>query len=242
MDTRKFHNALLRPAVLQILRAAGFQSARPFAVDALTDITSLYLRQLAQRTAEHAIAHHGDLIADVTDVRMAMNDCAVFAPILTPTEEAWKEVLRKPLEEYHENARAQEQRSRDEEDTREIKEFIEWVRGDVNKEIARIAGLVADANTVIAPEPSNLKDDYVTALKKKHSKTGEESRFQGSVLGIQAEDRAVKVEGGSVDSLQEWNEWAAQRASKLAIVEAGNGYEAEMIDEDHDKDQIMSEG
>lgn len=41
-------------------------------------------------------------------------------------------------------------------------------------------------------------------LKKKHSKTGEESRFQGTVLGIPAEGKPVIIEGGPFESIQAW--------------------------------------
>lgn len=43
-----------------------------------------------------------------------------------------------------------------------------------------------------------------TALKKKHSKTGEESRFQGTVLGKIADEKGVRIEGGPVESIQAW--------------------------------------
>ena len=162
MDSGKFHNALLRPAVLQILRAAGFQSARPFAVDALTDIASLYLRQLAERTAEHATTNHNDSVPDVTDVRMAMNDSAALAPLSTSAEEAWRELMRKPLDQYHENVRAQEQARRDEEDTKEIRDFIDWAQGDMNREISRVAGLLPDESAILAVDPHSTNDDYVT--------------------------------------------------------------------------------
>lgn len=42
------------------------------------------------------------------------------------------------------------------------------------------------------------------ALKKKHSKTGEESRYQGTVLGIPAEDKSIIIEGGPFESIQAW--------------------------------------
>lgn len=41
-------------------------------------------------------------------------------------------------------------------------------------------------------------------LKKKHSKTGEESRFQGTVLGIPAEGKPIIIEGGPFESIQAW--------------------------------------
>lgn len=43
-----------------------------------------------------------------------------------------------------------------------------------------------------------------TALKKKHSKTGEESRYQGTVLGKTADEKAVRIEGGQAESIQAW--------------------------------------
>ena len=42
------------------------------------------------------------------------------------------------------------------------------------------------------------------ALKKKHSKTGEESRYQGTVLGIPAEVKPLIIEGGPFESIQDW--------------------------------------
>lgn len=42
------------------------------------------------------------------------------------------------------------------------------------------------------------------ALKKKHSKTGEESRYQGSLLGKDADEQNVVIVGGQAGSIQEW--------------------------------------
>ena len=41
-------------------------------------------------------------------------------------------------------------------------------------------------------------------LKKKHSKTGEESRYQGTVLGKSADEKPVRIEGGHVESMKAW--------------------------------------
>lgn len=51
---------------------------------------------------------------------------------------------------------------------------------------------------------------------KKHSKTGVESRFQGTVLGIPSEIRPVKIEGGGPDSIEEWNRRTREKALKAA--------------------------
>ena len=50
---------------------------------------------------------------------------------------------------------------------------------------------------------------------KKHSKTGVESRFQGTVLGVPAEPRTVKIEGGGPDSIEEWCRNMREKAAKV---------------------------
>jgi transcription initiation factor TFIID subunit 3 len=54
------------------------------------------------------------------------------------------------------------------------------------------------------------------ALMKKHSKTGVESRFQGTVLGVPAEPKTVKIEGGPEDSIEAWCRKTRERAAKAA--------------------------
>lgn len=210
VDAQLLHKALLRPAILHILRAQGFHSARPSVVEALTDIASRYILLLAQTTASYASVSRNDLVPEITDIRMALQDCGMLLPTMTAAEEAWKQALRKPLDQYPERMgiRLREKQRRETEDTRDVKEFIDWVRGPVNKEIARVAGLAAAAGDATKPGETNLDDvereDYLSMLKKKHSRTGEEARFQGTVLGKEMETRIVKIEGGPAESLQDW--------------------------------------
>lgn len=51
-DTNTLHQELLRPAVLHILRAAGFHSSKPSVLDTLTDLCARHLLLLAQCTAQ----------------------------------------------------------------------------------------------------------------------------------------------------------------------------------------------
>lgn len=44
-----------------------------------------------------------------------------------------------------------------------------------------------------------------TALKKKFNKNGEDSRYQGTLLGKEADLGPVTIVGGSVGSIHEWN-------------------------------------
>ena len=41
-------------------------------------------------------------------------------------------------------------------------------------------------------------------LKKKHSKTGEETRYQGTAIGKSAEEKLLRVDGGPIESIQGW--------------------------------------
>ncbi|KAF2281329.1 uncharacterized protein EI97DRAFT_368636 [Westerdykella ornata] len=210
-------NTLLRPAVLYILRAAGFHSAKPSVVDTLVDLTARYMLLLASRTAYNAYSNHNDLTPDLTDVRMAMQDCGLLVPTLTGAEEVWKEMLRRPLEEYDEDsgARAKEEKRRLDEDTEDVRKFIEWVKGDVHKEIRRIAGTLKPALSATEALDAIEMEDYLTTLMKKHSKTGVESRFQGTVLGNPGDPRPIRIEGGPAESIQEWCRKTREQAAKL---------------------------
>lgn len=108
-----FH-ALLRPSILQILRATGYHSTRPAVLDSLTDLAARYLSLLCQSTADHAVHNHGDSAEfTVADVRMALQDAGALMPTRVPTEEAW----------------------RGEEDLRGVEEFIQWFAGQRMKEM-----------------------------------------------------------------------------------------------------------
>lgn len=61
---------------------------------------------------------------------------------------------------------------------------------------------------------------------KKHSKTGVESRFQGTVLGIPSDIKPVKIEGGGPDSIEEWNRRTREKAIKAAESNAESSAES----------------
>lgn len=110
-----------------------------------------------------------------------------------------------------------EEQLRGEEDLRGIDAFVAWCTGPENREIRRIAGLVpaaedgvgaaqglGEGGAVLDPQ----REDFLSQLKKKHSKTatGEESRYAGTVLGREGGVREVVIEGGEVGSLAAWGE------------------------------------
>lgn len=159
--SQNLHNSLLRPSVIQILRAAGYHSARPSVVDTLTDIAARFIFLLASTSASHSLNNHNDITVTVTDVRMALQDCGLLLPTLTASEENWREIIRKNIEDYpvRNGLRSKEQARRDADDTQDIREFVKWFKGDRNAEIMRVAGTTSEKSL---NTESALTEDYVT--------------------------------------------------------------------------------
>lgn len=134
-----FH-ALLRPVILQILRATGFHSARPVVIDSVTDMAARYLELLCEETARHATLNNsttllGDLDPTVLDIRMAMEDIGALLP----------------------ERNYEEQKFMDKEDIRGVRQFTEWASGPKCKEIKRIA---LEGNDTVEEEVQAT--DYLT--------------------------------------------------------------------------------
>ncbi|KAL8387695.1 hypothetical protein RB595_009733 [Gaeumannomyces hyphopodioides] len=159
-----FH-ALLRPSVLQILRASGYQITKPAVLDSLTDLAAQYLLVLCRQTAAHASDNGSDLCPGLVDVRMALEDCGALGPDLPG------------------------------DDPQGAQDFVDWFAGPRNAEIRRVALDGEDEAT-----------DWLVALKQKHSKTGEDSKFQGTLLGKCNEHGEVIVEGGHFDTIRSWSD------------------------------------
>ncbi len=141
MSSRDLHIALLRPPILQILRAAGFTATRPAVLDTVVDLASRYLILLASRTASFAQSNHNDLTPTIMDIRMALQDVGAFWPQVSTMEE----------------------QVRGEEDMRGIERFIEWMKGEANQEIRRVAGLSASEGEIIGTELEE-KVDFLTGV------------------------------------------------------------------------------
>ena len=160
--SRNFHNSLLRPSIIHILRAAGYHSARPSVIDTLTDIAARYMLLLASNSASHSINNHNDTAVTVTDVRMALRDCGLLFPTLTASEEYWRENTRKTLEDFPERnrLRSKEQARTDASDTQDVREFIEWFKSDRYREIIKVAGSIGDKS--LNMESVVTTEDFVT--------------------------------------------------------------------------------
>ncbi|KAK0392472.1 hypothetical protein NLU13_1967 [Sarocladium strictum] len=167
-----FH-ALLRPTILQILRATGYHSTRPAVLDSVTDLAARYLSLLCENTARHAVHNHGDSADfDVVDVRLALQDAGALLPQKVGPEEEWT----------------------GEEDLRGVEEFVRWFAGQRMKEMMAVG----------AGDGETDATDYLNALKKKHSKTGDDAKYQGTIIGRGVDSGEVQVEGGSETSIDEW--------------------------------------
>lgn len=141
MSSHDLHIALLRPPILQILRAAGFTATRPSVLDTVVDIASRYLILLGRKTASFAESNHNDLTPTIVDTRMALQETGAFWPQISIMEE----------------------QVRGEEDMRGIERFIAWMKGEANQEIRRVAGLSPSDGETIGTEMEE-KVDFLTGL------------------------------------------------------------------------------
>ena len=140
MSSQTLNNSLLKTPILHILRAAGFHSARPAALDTLVDLTSRYLALLVSSTAAHALTNHNDFTPTVLDVRMAMQDVGALRPQLSMMEEQRTDI----------------------EDMRGLQVFLDWLQGDGNAELRRIAGLAKEDGDVVDVEVGTEREDFLT--------------------------------------------------------------------------------
>lgn len=152
MTASELHSALLRPAVLQVLKAMGFNLAKPAVVDSLSDLTARYLLMLASETIQSAINNHGDTQPTIQDVRLAMEKVGALRPQMKATEEATKGMhmidgVSVPFE-----------------DLRGVNNFVKWAEGPINKEIRRVGGLDGGESDNVADLAAGVDDneDYVT--------------------------------------------------------------------------------
>ncbi|PNP50124.1 hypothetical protein THARTR1_09113 [Trichoderma harzianum] len=81
-----------------------------------------------------------------------------------------------------------------EEDMRGVEEFIEWFAGTRMKEMMEMGSGDTESDAT----------DYLAALKKKHSKTGDDAKWQGTIFGKFNDGNEILVEGGPITSISEW--------------------------------------
>lgn len=186
MSTREAHLAYLRPAIIHTLRASGFHAARPAALDSLVDLTARYLEVLAVRTKDFAALTSNSSIPSITDARNALE----YAGALKPSMGAAEEQL------YGDD------------DLRGVHSFISWFDSAQCKQIRRVAGLEGgdvSTNGVALPGDEMVgKEDYLAKLKKKHSQTGDQERFRGTMLGGEMPAQKRIIEGGGPTSIAAW--------------------------------------
>ena len=151
MTSADLHTALLRPAVLQILRAAGFGHAKPAVVETMTDLAARYILLLASSTARNAFNTHSSFVPTIQDVRLGLSQAGALYPQMSTVEESLKadvqvsEGVWVPFE-----------------DLRGVEAFVNWAHGPVNKQIRRIAGFGEDGNMEEIATGLDDRDDYLS--------------------------------------------------------------------------------
>lgn len=139
----------MRPAVLQILRAAGFHNTSGTVLDVMTDLTIRYLVMLGCSTAHHAFNNHNDYVPTIQDVRMALLEVGALRPQMNVLEERAKGSV------------TIDGQSVPFEDMRGVEAFIAWAAGPANREIRRIAGHTSAAGEALEVGVLEPNEDYV---------------------------------------------------------------------------------
>lgn len=138
----EIHLALLRPAILQILRAQGYYASTPSTIDCLTEIAGQYIYTIAKKTAQHATTNNyfgPPATPGIVDVRLALEECGALWPGADPR--------RPSLDEPPESDGTLHE---EDEDMRGVEELIGWAMGRKNQRIRRIAGIVAPPGAIAA--------------------------------------------------------------------------------------------
>ncbi|KAK4101642.1 hypothetical protein N658DRAFT_425030 [Parathielavia hyrcaniae] len=208
------YHALLRPAILQILRATGYHGAKTSVLDSVTDLAARYLLHLCRLTALSATHNNADtssppLLFMTTTSSDDPSAATAALPLLppppppppipnpavpAPTLVDVRMALQRAGALLPERI-LEEQETLGEEDTRGVEAFVAWATGPLSREIKRIA---LDGNDEAA--------DYLDALKRKHSKSDDDSKYLGTLLGRAIEHGDVLVEGGECPSIFVWEE------------------------------------
>ncbi|KAI0164749.1 hypothetical protein GGR57DRAFT_450463 [Xylariaceae sp. FL1272] len=198
----EIHLAYLRPAILQILRAQGYYASSSATIDTLTELAGQFMYAIAKRTALHAIENNvigPPGTPDVVDVRMALEECGALGHGSGP----------RPLRRRS-GGSEDGQDWANEEDMRGVQEFISWAKGRKNTRIRKVAGIAAPAGAVAAgavAEDGTVEErptDYLDALRRKHNKTDQDSKYAGTLLGRPIDHGEILVEGGPDTSLAAW--------------------------------------
>jgi transcription initiation factor TFIID subunit 3 len=136
MTLRKFHLALLRPAVLQILRAQGYYSCKPSVLDMFTELAAEYIYTTADATRRAMEHNHPETpMITLPDLRQGLEHVGAF--------------------KLDENKREDREYAGDSV-LRGIERFKSWFEEKQNQRITRIAE--AFTQTGLLLEASPLED------------------------------------------------------------------------------------
>jgi len=156
----EIHLALLRPAILQILRAQGYYASTPGTIDCLTELAGHYIYTISKRAAQHATLNNclgPPGTPDVVDVRLALEECGALCPSSSTPAPSPIPQRKSHLEQDGTTAAGRDEGGDliaaaeydDEvEDTRGVDEFIRWAMGRKNQRIRKVAGVVAPPSVI----------------------------------------------------------------------------------------------
>ncbi|KAL6873226.1 hypothetical protein J3F83DRAFT_732531 [Trichoderma novae-zelandiae] len=122
---------------------------------------------------------------------------------------------------------------RREEDMRGVEEFIGWFTGARMREMMEMGSGDTESDAT----------DYLAALKKKHSKTGDDAKWQGTIFGKSTDGNEILVEGGPITSISEWiSQRAPEPLPPQETTEQEQEQEQELEQEQEQQEQTEKDG
>lgn len=196
--TPTLYHALLRPCILQTLRATGYHATRPTTLDVFTDLAARYLFALCRATAQHATDNHNEGVTpddlaeypasgeeedipavapiSIVDVRMALEDVGALGLVerfIEPDEPNGAPAQQNgaasaAAEGAASGAAAGASRRHPDDDTRGVDEFTAWFAGAKCRAIRDL--VVAGFGDGVVPIGSVVNEGEVASGDYLHGK------------------------------------------------------------------------
>lgn len=150
----EIHHALLRPVILQILRAQGYYTSTPRTIDTLTELAGNYITAISKQVVYHAADNNPEALEpSIVDVRMALEDCGALPG----------------------SCAADQDMIDGEEGMHAVDDFIAWTMGKKNQRIRKIAGLGTGASAPLGEGEEEVEEpptDYLSGRLRLETVSG----------------------------------------------------------------------
>lgn len=170
-----FFFALARISAAQILRAAGFDRAKPSTLDTLTDILIRHLHLLGTQSMAFALcANRAE--CSIRDVRLAMEELGLISRGRLVSKKRIRRILREQQgihSDIDENDSDPDGEDESDQSTESLERLLNWFKGPQALECRRVAGVSSTlVNGAVLPGESSQRPTFVAEYVTSMSSSG----------------------------------------------------------------------